>query len=164
MSEIESLLSDMDDDEIDEFGYVLYTEFFDEEDQDEYEDFFTIDDVKEMINELGEDFYEEILDMLQIEVSDTTDPDLNEVVSRIMKQRNMNRKLRKYMSTSSAKLRQQKAARKKAARQNKASRKRYYRANKAKIAAYQKSRREAIKKGKHKVKLRRKSGWLLENY
>jgi hypothetical protein len=83
--------------------------------------------------------------------------DLDEGISRIMKTKNMNKKKRKFMATSKAELRKTKVKRKQAARKNKAKAKRYYKANKKKIAAYQKSRAAAIKKGKHKVKMRRKA-------
>jgi hypothetical protein len=80
---------------------------------------------------------------------------LLEGVSRVMKSTNKNRKKRKFMSNTKADMRRTKAQRKKDARSNRSKRKRYYRANKTKVAAYQKSRRSAIKKGSHKVKIRR---------
>jgi hypothetical protein len=43
-------------------------------------------------------------------------------------------------------------------RLTKASRKAYRRVNAAKLKAYQKSRKTFIKKGSHKVKIRRKAG------
>lgn len=151
LKRIHDIVDEMDEDEISEFGEALYYEFFDDDEteEDNYE-IFNIEDVKLMVSELGENFYDDIIDLLS-EIED----DLEEGVSRIMKQKNMNRKKRKFMSLSKAKLRQQTASRKKKNRTTKSSRKRYYRANKQKIAAYQKSRRQAIKKGKHKVKMRR---------
>jgi len=155
LNQIYDILDTMSEDEIEEFGEYLFEEFFEGEpwsDEEGEEPDFCITEVKQMILELGEDFYEDVLDMLQPE-----ELDLEEGVTRRMSTSNMNRKKRKFMSLSGTKLRQQKATRKKAARMNKAARKRYYKANKQKIAAYQKSRREAIKSGKHKVKLRRKA-------
>lgn len=237
LEKIMNIIQDMDEEELDEFGAALYYEFFDDEESEEDDyDSFGLEDVESMIKELGSNFYEDVLDLLD-EVEDDEELDesskmsdikqdkktgeyfvkntnitfwapnsyggtigkdgkkywsikvdneevhtikggdnsqenvfdyvldlangkikLNEAVSRIMKQKNMNRKKRKFMSLSKAKLRQSAAARKKKNRMTKAARKRYYRANKQKIAAYQKSRRSAIKKGKHKVKLRRSAG------
>lgn len=165
--EIHDIVATLGEDELNEFGYYLYSEFFDEEEGEEEEtpedDEFTIDDVMEMIAELGPEFYGEILDMLDFEEDDIEshhggediDNDIQEGVSRIMRQKNFNRKKRKFMSNTKADMRRTKAKRKMAARQNRAKRKRYYRANKKKISAYQKSRNTAISKGKHKVKLRR---------
>lgn len=83
---------------------------------------------------------------------------MDEAVSRRLSISNYNRQKRKFMKTSKAELRRTKAQRKIAARVTKAKRKRYYKANKQKISSYQKSRAEAIKKGKHIVKLRKRSG------
>lgn len=148
-------LSEMDEDEIEEFGYVLYYEFFDDEetDADDYSD-FTLADVQLMIDELGEEMYEEILDLLD-ELDE--DEELDEAVSRRLKTGNRNRKKRKFMSTSKAELRRGKQKRKIQLRRTKQDRKRYYRKNKNKIKQYQQSRADAIKKGTHKVKVRRKS-------
>jgi hypothetical protein len=215
LAQIKIILDELTAEEIDELGYYMYSEFFDCDEGEECEDEFTIEDILAMLDEVDEEFYSDILDMLQVDELDLDDSeveldeayveyrgkyydvmydvrkgyvavgkgpyknqikrrsftklddakehaelelDLDEGVSRIMKQRNMNRKKRKYMSTSRAKLRRTAAQRKRANRMNKNKRKRYYRANKQKIAAYQKSRRAAIKKGKHKVKIRRSAG------
>jgi Mg2+ and Co2+ transporter CorA len=196
LAKIMAELDELSDEELGEFGEVLYYEFFDDEEsyEDDY-DFFDKEDVQAMVKELGADMYEEILDMLEEIEEDNEDEideakkmddnpcwegyvmvgtklkdgkevpncvpeedvteEMREAVSRIMKQKNKNRKKRKFMSNSKADLRKTKAKRKKDARLNKAKRKRYYRANKAKISAYQKSRSAAIKKGTHKVKKRR---------
>jgi len=175
LQQIFDMLDELSDEEIDEFGYFLYSEFFDNvppetSEDEEQEEEFDAEDVKEMIDALGPDMYEAILDLLlpeDIETDTSTidaeeyhdvDPDEQEVqegVSRKMKTKNINRKKRKFMTKTKADLRRTKAQRKKEARQNMASRKRYYRANKMKIKSYQKSRAAFIKKGKHKVKLRR---------
>jgi len=167
---INSILNGMHAEEIDDLGYVLYKDFFaeDEEDLDDL-DLFTIDDVNEMIEDLGSEMYDAILDMLsvidddhEVPVSHEQSPgnveeseDLDEAVSRRMKVGQMNRKKRKFMKNTKADMRKTKAQRKKKARQDRTKRKRHYRANKQKIASYQKSRSVAIKKGKHKTKLRR---------
>lgn len=67
LAEINTALNDMDADEIDLLGHVLYTSFFsDEEESENDDDFFSIDDVIEMIDQLGADFYEDILDLVSI--------------------------------------------------------------------------------------------------
>ena len=179
--------------EIDEFGAYLYDTFFEEdteyenqedeyeeeseeedseETEEEYECEFDKDDVLEMIQELGEEFYEDILWMLDVEDEDDTsgaedvhgvDPEeqraeIAEGVSRRMKQKNLNRKKRKFMKKSKATLRKTKAMRKRKLRVTRAKRRRYYRTNKAKLASYKKSRNANVRKGKHFVKLRRAAG------
>jgi hypothetical protein len=214
--QIDIELSELSDEELDEFGSVLHGEFFDEDDEFE-DDVYTREDIDVMIAELGEEFFEDILDMLE-EIEDLEEKsinheikmffnkalmkknymmaldhmkisgknaadsakifkgvdarelqkmydgmiaedieDLEEAVSRRMKAQNRNRKKRKFMQTSRAELRRTKQKRKIQARKSKQSRKRYYRANKNKIKNYQKSRADAIKKGTHKVKVRRKA-------
>jgi len=214
--QIDIELSELSDEELDEFGSVLHGEFFDEDDNFE-DDVYTREDIDVMISELGEEFFEDILDMLE-EIEDLEEKaphheiktffnkmlmkknymmaldhmknsgknaadsakifkgvdarelqrmydgmiaedieDLEEAVSRRMKAQNRNRKKRKFMQTSRAELRRTKQKRKIQARKTKQSRKRYYRANKNKIKNYQKSRADAIKKGTHKVKVRRKA-------
>lgn len=153
LQQIYAILEELSEEEIDEFGFVLYYEFFDDEDTDEDDyDFFELDDIKEMINSLGPEFYDEILYLLE---EDDEDDDLEEGVSRAMKAKNMNRKKRKFMVKSKAIMKRTKVKRKQLARKDKAKRKRYYRANKKKLASYQRSRAKAIKKGKHFSKLRR---------
>lgn len=175
---INAILDQLDDEEIDEFGYVLYSDFFDTEEEeetsaedntedetgeeDEADEPFTRADVDEMIQVLGSELYLAILELLDEddggEWAGEEDEDLEEGVTRRMVAKNMNRKKRKFMKNSKAMMRKTKAVRKRLARKNRAKKKRYYRANKVKIAAYQKSRASAIKKGKHKVKLRRAAG------
>jgi hypothetical protein len=159
-------LADMNEDEIYAFAYVLYYEFFDEEEslEDDYTD-FTIEDVQTMIAELGPDYYIDILDLLlpdenedgfdwdSIEMDD--EGEANEAVGRIMKRKNFNRKKRKFFKKTKADLRKGLSARRKANRLNKAKRKKYFRVNKKRIQAYQKSRSTAIKKGRHMKKVRR---------
>ncbi len=150
-------LSQMDEEEINLFGYVLYNEFFDDEEtaEDDYED-FTLEDVQAMIAELGAEFYADIADLLlPDEESDDEEEDIDEAVGRIMKRKNMNRKKRKFFKKTKAELRKGLAARRKANRLNKAKRKKYFRVNKKRIAMYQKSRATAIKKGRHIKKVRR---------
>lgn len=160
-------LSQMDEEEINLFGYVLYNEFFDDEEtaEDDYED-FTLEDVQAMIAELGAEFYADIADLLlpdeesddeesDDEEEDDEEEDIDEAVGRIMKRKNMNRKKRKFFKKTKAELRKGLAARRKANRLNKAKRKKYFRVNKKRIAMYQKSRATAIKKGRHIKKVRR---------
>lgn len=164
LKQITDILMQMDEDDIDAFGYYLLSTFFESEPEDE-EYYYSINDVQEMIQDLGPDMYTYILDMLsEVPDEDIEDPedieelDLEEGVSRTMKAGNRNRKKRKFMQNSAAALRRTAASRKKKARKNKSKRKRYYSANKAKIKQYQKSRSKAIKAGKHIPKMRRKSG------
>lgn len=152
LDRILTIMDTMSEEDIDEFGTVLYSEFFDEDEED-FGDVFTVDDVDTMIHELGPEMYDIILDLL--EELEEEDDELEEAVSRRMQPGSYNRKKRKYMSISRSQHRQTKAERRRKARQTKQARKRYYRANKKKIAMYQKSRNDAIKKGKHKVKVRR---------
>lgn len=165
--DIVEILETMTEDEINDFGFYLYIEFFasDDEDEDELASlYFTIDDVKAMIVELGEDFYQTIYDLLQPEDDeesddedydeDEDDDEVFESVSRRMDVSNMNKSPRKYMKLSMAKFRQLAQIRKRKYRETKQYRKRYYRANRAKILAYMKSYRQAVKSGKHKPKKR----------
>lgn len=158
LQEIVDIMDTMDEDEIDEFGVVLYETFFEDDPETELDDapdFFEASDVDEMIQELGPEVYEDVLDLLE-EIEDDSEPEeANEAVSRRLSSKDRNRKKRKFMAKSKADLRKTKAKRKQNARKNRQSRKKYYRKNKQKIKAYQKSRRDAIKKGKHKVKKRR---------
>ena len=162
-------LADMDEDEIFAFAYALYYAFFDDEEnpEDDYVD-FNIDDVNEMIAALGEEFYVDILDLLlpddtaddfdwsEIGLDDEETPeDTNEAVSRVMRRKNFNRKKRKFFKKSKAELRRGFSARRRANRKNQAKRKRFYRVNKKRIASYQKSRSNAIRKGRHFSKVRR---------
>jgi hypothetical protein len=159
-------LSQMDEEEISLFGYVLYNEFFDDEEtaEDNYDD-FTLEDVQAMIAELGAEFYADVADLLlpdedseddtEDEYEDEDEDGINEVVGRVMKRKNMNRKKRKFFKKTKAELRKGLAARRKANRLNKAKRKKYFRVNKKRIAMYKKSRATAIKKGRHIKKVRR---------
>ena len=168
---IKDQLAEMDEDEIYAFAYVLYYEFFEDDSnqEDDYTD-FDIEDVNDMIDALGAEMYIDILDLLLPSDEDDNEMDdddseddyeegdgLGEGVSRRMSGRRMNRKRRKFMKISKSMLRRTKVKRKQLARKNRAKAKRYYRANKVKIASYQKSRNTAIKKGKHRVKLRRQA-------
>ena len=168
-NEIQNLLDHMSDDEIDEFGAFLAVEFFDTPEEDIEEVYFDINNVIEMIKELGEESYGFILELLlpdDFEASNDSGyteveynlEDLEEAVGRVLKTTNINRKKRKFFKKSAAVLRREKAARMKQNRLTKASRKAYRRVNAAKLKAYQKSRKTFIKKGAHKVKIRRKAG------
>lgn len=163
-------LADLSEDEIFAFAYVLYYEFFEDEDNpdDNYED-FNIDDVKEMIATLGPEYYVDILDLLlpdeeedgfdwdSIELDDESgeSEEMDEAVGRVMKRKNFNRKKRKFFKKTKADLRKGLSARRKANRKNMSKRKKFYRINKKRLASYQKSRATAVKKGRHMVKVRR---------
>lgn len=159
ISEIYSALEELDENELDEFGYLLYSEFFDtDEELEEYA--FDVDDIREMVAVLGPELYDDILEFLAVEFEVNTDlatmdSEMQEAVSRRMKVNRMNRKKRKFMSRSKAEMRRSKTKRRQEARKKKAARKRYYKANKTKLTAYNRSRRAALKKGKHITKIRR---------
>ena len=174
-NEIQNLLDHMSDDEIDEFGAFLAVEFFDTPEEDIEEVYFDINNAVEMIKELGEESYGFILELLlpdDFEAEDDSDyteveynlddlkdsDELEEAVGRVLKTANINRKKRKFFKKTAAVLRREKASRMKKNRLTKASRKAYRRVNAAKLKAYQKSRKTFIKKGAHKVKIRRKAG------
>jgi hypothetical protein len=170
--EIKNILEHMSDDEIDEFGAFLAVEFFDTPEEDINNVYFAIDNVLEMIGELGEENYSIILELLlpdefegtddaeteyiELDYDDSTE--LDEGVSRVMKVSKLNKKKRKFFKKSAAILRKERAERVKQNRLTKASRRAYRRANVAKLKAYQKSRKTFIKKGRHFVKIRRKGG------
>jgi hypothetical protein len=166
LTKINAILDELSSEEIVDFGNYIYDEFFgdddDDEDFDDLDGEFTLEDIQNMIAELGEEMWPEILDLLSDDMEDLEDlydtEDFSEGVSRRLKVKNMNRKKRKFMKKSHAKLRKSKAQRKRVNRSTKAKRKRNYRKNKKKIQQYAKSRTVAISKGKHKVKLRKKAG------
>lgn len=159
LGKIQEVLDEMSSEELDEFGLYLADTFLDDLPEDEYEDAFTKEDILEMLDALGVNLYDEILDELSVirDSESGESEEMDEAVSRRMKSSDYQRKKRKYMQVSKSELRRTKAKRKIAARKSKAKRKRYYKANKQKIAKYQQSRAEAIKKGKHKPKQRRAS-------
>lgn len=166
--EIKNILEQMSDDEIDEFGAFLAVEFFDvglDEVDDTYYDY---DNVIELINELGEESYGFILDLILPEdFPDGTDAEYNEfddldgldeAVSRRMGIKKLNKKKRKFFTKSAATLRKERSGRLKKNRLNRATNRSYKRVNKEKIKAYQKSRATFMSKGRHFTKIRRKSG------
>lgn len=178
MIEIKNILDGLSEDEVDEFGAFLSVEFFETPEEDIDELFFDIDNVIEMIKELGseaesedekEEIYSFILDLLLPEDFENSkyldydnepeyEEDMSEGVSRVMKAKNLNRKKRKFFQKSAATLRKERAKRVKKNRENRASRRAYTRVNKAKLKAYQKSRATFMKKGRHFKKIRRQAG------
>ena len=178
MIEIKNILDDLSEDEVDEFGAFLSVEFFETPEEDIDELFFDVDNVIEMVKELGseaesedekEEIYSFILDLLLPEDFENSkyldyddeleyEEDMSEGVSRVMKAKNLNRKKRKFFQKSAATLRKERAKRVKKNRENRASRRAYTRVNKAKLKAYQKSRATFMKKGKHFKKIRRQAG------
>ena len=178
MIEIKNILDGLSEDEVDEFGAFLSVEFFETSEDEIDELFFDVDNVIEMITELGseaesedekEEIYSFILDLLLPEDFENSkyldydnepeyEEDMSEGVSRVMKAKNLNRKKRKFFQKSAATLRKERAKRVKKNRENRASRRAYTRVNKAKLKAYQKSRATFMKKGKHFKKIRRQAG------
>lgn len=178
MIEIKNMLDGLSEDEVDEFGAFLSVEFFETPEDDIDELFFDVDNVIEMVKELGseaesedekEEIYSFILDLLLPEDFENSkyldydnepeyEEDMSEGVSRVMKAKNLNRKKRKFFQKSAATLRKERAKRVKKNRENRASRRAYTRVNKAKLKAYQKSRATFMKKGKHFKKIRRQAG------
>jgi hypothetical protein len=180
LAEIKNILDGLSEDEVDELGAFLSVEFF-ETLEDEIEDlFFDVDNVIEMVKELGSEaededekieIYSFILDLLlpeDFESSKYLDYDneeeyeeyegIDEGVARVMKAKNANRKKRKFFTKSAATLRKERSKRIKKNRENRAGRKAYTRVNKAKLKSYQKSRAKFMKKGKHFKKIRRQAG------
>jgi len=172
--QILDILDELSEEDLDDFGQVLIDEFLEEdpkgedEEESDDEDYFDVDDIKEMLAEIPQEYYDVILDLLSPEEFEGDDDsyeetdgnefeteDLGEAVSRRMKVKTMNKKKRKFQTKTKAQLRRGKAQRKVQARKDKPKKKRYYRANKMKLKAHKKSYTAAIKKGKHNVKLRR---------
>lgn len=180
LQEIKNVLEGLSEDEVDEFGAFLSVEFFETPEDEIDELFFDVDNVIEMIKELGSeasddeeiaDIYSFILELLLPEDFENSkdldsdddyeeydEGDVSEGVSRVMKTKKLNRKKRKFFTKSAATLRKERAKRVKTNRINRASRKAYTRVNKAKLKSYQKSRAKFMKKGKHFTKVRRQSG------
>ena len=160
LSDVLKEIDQLDDDELDELGCYLSTEFMEADLDDEYDDDdddeYDKGDVVRMVRILCKEynFIGFLMGIIKDGVPDGVES-LDESLSRIMKNKSMNKKKRKFMSKSGAQLRREKTNRKRVARKNKAKKKRYYKANKTKISAYQKSRSAAIKKGKHNIKKRR---------
>ncbi len=152
--------------ELQEFGEWLYVEFFEEgeyEEGDGAEEPITKEEIIELLGEMSAEDLDYIYDMIadteESEEDSHTDDNKNieEGISRRMKAKNRNKKKRKFMGISKADMRRTKVARKKEARKTKVKRHREYMATRVKKLAYSKSRNAAIKKGSHKVKLRRKA-------
>lgn len=147
-------------DELDNFGWYLHENFFDineDEDTDVYTKYDVITMLKILINEFEN--VEELNNFVSSLLNDLeyTDDAVNEGVSRRMLPSHLNHKRRKFMKKSKSVLRREKVKRKRLNRINRMKRRRYYRANKLKIKSYQKSRNAMIKKGRHIVKLRRRT-------
>lgn len=175
------LLDSLSEDDLDYLGLLLFL-YFDEtySDDDWLDDdvdySFTTRDIIGLVYSVGTDALDAIDFILNYELDPTSDTEdeldiqvlfdklddfledsetLSEAgISKRMKITDMNKAL-KYMTTTKAKLRATAAERRKENRKNRQKNRRNYRVNKRKIAMYQKSRRDAIKKGKHQVKKRR---------
>lgn len=155
-SEIIRIIDEMGEDELQLFGAWLYSEFFEADENEDGIPYFTIEDVKGMVDEIPEEIYIDILDELEIE-EESEEEETNEGVSAIMMGSRKNKKKRKFMKKGKMTLKREEAQRKRENRLSAGKRKRYYRANKSKIKHYQASRKDAINRGAHFVKLRRKN-------
>lgn len=167
--ELDELFLELEDDEIDYLGQILFAYFSDFDDFEDLSDEgeFDLDDLNAMVNAIGSDSYDAIATIISSE-SESPEDIFNEIdsiievdydvsealISKRMKVANMNRS-RKFMAVTRAKLRATKANRRIQLRKTKHKRKAKYRKNKHRIKAYAKSRIAAIKSGKHIVKRRR---------
>jgi len=167
LSKIKTILSTMDSHELNEFGFWLYNEVFDDDniedddddddniedddDDDDDDDDFDYDEIVELITSLDSEDLSYVLYMLE---DDEDDEEIDEVAVKFLA-KNRNHKKNKKFTLSKAKFRAGKAARKKENRKNKIQRKKNYRRNKIKIKKYQKSYNAAVKSGKHIKKVRR---------
>lgn len=171
------LLDSLSEDDLDYLGLLLYF-YFDEaySDDDWLDDdvdySFTTRDIIGLVYSAGTDaldaidfilnYESDVEDELDIQVLfDKLDDYLEDSetlseagISKRMKITNMNKAL-KYMTNTKAKLRATAGERRKKNRKNRQKNRKNYRINKRKLVMYQKSRRAAIKKGKHQVKKRR---------
>lgn len=161
--DIISILSTMNDTEINDFGEFMYDEIFNM-DEDEYvtADDFTLEEIIEVLGTLDSDDLDYIYYMLTDEDEDEIDlsphtannANISEAMARVMKAKNRNKKKRKKFQSTKAEFRRGKAARKKEARMDKVQRKKHYRQNKMRIKKYQASYKSAVKSGKHIKKIR----------
>lgn len=179
LAEIKNTLEGMSEDEVDELGAFLSVEFFETPEDEIDELFFDVENVIDMVKELGSeaedeeeiaDIYSFVLELLlpedfqnskYIDTEDDDyeeDGDVSEGVARVMKAKNANRKKRKFFQKSAATLRKERVKRVKKNRENRAGRRAYTRVNKAKLKSYQKSRAKFMRKGKHFTKVRRQAG------
>lgn len=167
-SELDELFSELEDDEIDYLGQILFAYFSDHEDFEDFSDEteFNLDDLNAMVNAIGSDSYNAIATIISSESESLedifneidsiieVDYDVSEAIAKRMKVGNMN-KSREFMEITKAKLRATAANRRVQLRKTKHKRRANYRKNKRRIKAYAKSRADAIKSGKHIVKHRR---------
>lgn len=170
--ELDELFLELEDDEIDYLGQILFAYFSDLEDFEDFEDLsdeteFDLAELNAMVNAIGSDSYDAIATIINSE-SESLEDIFNEIdsiievdyeisealISKRMKVGNMN-KNRKFMAITKAKLRATAANRRVQLRNTKHKRRANYRKNKHRIKAYAKSRLAAIKSGKHIVKRRR---------
>jgi hypothetical protein len=177
---IHDIIGTMNDDEIDDFGVWLYTEFF-EIDDEELKYIFNISEVRKMVTLLGSDYFDEILDYIdpddkfidvdyftndgEINIDDVAtdeseDPKLNEHMKRYMVMKNVNRKKKKFFRAHGglkSKRRRDLASgqHRRLRRMNRIANKRKYRKNRMYLKSYLKNRAEKIDNGIHHVKLYR---------
>lgn len=142
-------LEELTEDELDELGYYIYTEYYDDcEDADDLT--FGREDIDCMIAELGEyseDLFDDLYEMLFEEDPETFD--ITEAVGRRFLAKNRKRKKNRRFKNGKtvAQKRREKILNKVKNRKTRAQRKRYYRKNKQKIASYMKSYNQAVKSG-----------------
>ena len=161
LPEVLAELDTLDDEEIDELGVYLTTTFLDYEypegiEDGEEEEPFDREELTRIVKLLCKEY--QFIGFLKGIIHDgvpEAQERLEESPARVMKAKSMNKKKRKFMTKSASQLRRETSSRKRDANKNRAKKKRYYKANKTKIASYQKSRTNAIKKGKHQTKKRR---------
>lgn len=186
LGHILNTLSQMSHDDIDEFGFWLYTMFFGDAEDEDAQDYFYLVDVLGMILALDPEFYPDVQTALMYDegsddeapnivpgvsvtgteidgkiVSESTpeDSELEEAVSGIFKPTNRNRKKRKFYANqvTKADLRRTAAQRRRENRKNRPKRHRRYIANKNKVLRYNKQYRAAVNKGVHIKKIRKKA-------
>lgn len=171
--EINDILATLTDDEINAFGEFLLIEFFDVQEEELDDTYFDLDDVLDLIIELGEENYEVILDLLSFDdtyVGDEEEFDddkeyqttpinyddldsygeIGEAYSIIFKPKSYKRK-RTFFTATKSQLLKTKAANRIKYRQKKAKLKTVLKINKMRIDRYRKSRNAVIKSKKHIV-------------
>lgn len=167
-SEINDILLTLTEDEINAFGEFLLIEFFDVAEEDLDDTYFELDDVLDLVVELGEETYPIILDLLSYDEYSSDEEDeyeddyigepidfdnidgveIAEAYSMIFKPKNFKRK-RSFFTKTKSQLLKTKAKNRIKYRQKKAKLKSVLKINKLRIDRYRKSRAGVIKSKKH---------------
>ena len=122
------------------------------------DDFDSLDNVDESDDESDDDFdYQDEIDY-DDDDDDDDDEQLEESVSKVFGSQNKNRNRKLKFKKSLATLKKEYAQRQRQNRATFSARRIYNRINKINKKLYNKGRRQAIKKGQHYVKTRRKTG------